>query len=102
MSVFVLGLTSLFDKLQTIKRSVKYVAFADYLKGVGKLIDIKIWWEALKMTGPKYSCYLKVSKSFLIIKREYYKYIYYKLPKKFFKKTRSKSQHKLWKNKGFH
>ena len=93
MSVFVLGLTSLFDKLQTIKRSVKHVAFADYLKGVGKLIDIKIWWEAVKMTG--------VSKSFLIIKREYYKYIYYKLPKIFFKKTRSKSQHKLWKNKGF-
>ena len=51
-------------KLQNIKQNVKYVSFADDLTGAGKL-------QAVIMEGPKYDYFLKASKWFLIVKREY-------------------------------
>ena len=42
MAAYALGLTRLLDHLQSVKRSVKHVAFADDLTGAGKLEGIKI------------------------------------------------------------
>ena len=45
MAEYALGLTPLFDYLQSVKRSVKHVAFADDLTGAAKLEELKIWWD---------------------------------------------------------
>ena len=74
MAAYALGLIPLLDHLQSVKRSVKHVAFADDLTGAGKLEEIKIWWDTLITEGPKYGVYPKPSKSFNIIRnmlREY-------------------------------
>ena len=57
MAAYALGLTPLLDHLQSVKRSVKHVAFADYLTGAGKLEEIKIWWDTLITESPKYGYY---------------------------------------------
>ena len=62
MAAYALGLTPLLDHLQSLKRSVKHVAFADDLTGAGKLKEIKIRWDTLIIEGPKYGYYPKPSK----------------------------------------
>ena len=42
--------------------------FADDSSAVGKLKDIRKWWQTLSETGPKYGYYPEPSKSILIIK----------------------------------
>ena len=42
MAAYALGLPPLLDYLQSVKRSVKHVAFADDLTGAGNLEEIKI------------------------------------------------------------
>ena len=74
MAAYALGLTSLLDHLQSFKRSVKHVAFADDLIGAGKLEEIKIWWDTLMTEGLKYGYYQKPSKSFLTVKQHYKEY----------------------------
>ena len=54
MAAYALGLTPLLDYLQSVKRSVKHVAFADDLTGAGNLEEIKIWWDTLITESPKY------------------------------------------------
>ena len=49
---YALGLTPLLDHLQSVKRSVKHVAFADNLTGTGTLKEIKIWWDTLVTKVP--------------------------------------------------
>ena len=72
MIAYALSLTPLLYYLQSVKRSVKHVAFADGLTGAGKLKKIKIWRDTLITEGPKYGYYPKPSKLFLIVK-DYYK-----------------------------
>ena len=72
MIAYALSLTPLLYYLQSVKRSVKHVAFADGLTGAGKLKKIKIWRDTLITEGPKYGYYPKPSKFFLIVK-DYYK-----------------------------
>ena len=74
MAAYALGLTSLLDHLQSVKRSVKHLAFVDDLTWAGKLKEIKIWWNTLITEGPKYGYYSKPSKSFLIVKQHYKEY----------------------------
>ena len=69
MTAYALGLTPLIDHLQSVKRSVKHVAFADDLTGAGNLEEIKIWWDTLITEGSKYGYYPKPSESFLIVKQ---------------------------------
>ena len=57
MVVYALNLTPLLDHLQSVKRSVKHVAFIDDLTGAGKLEEIKIWWDNLMTECPKYGYY---------------------------------------------
>ena len=52
MAAYALGLTPLLDHLQSVKRSVKHVAFADDLIGVGNSEEIKIWCDTLITEGP--------------------------------------------------
>ena len=47
MAAYILGLTPLLDHLQSVKKRVKHVAFADDLTGAAKLKEIKIWWDTL-------------------------------------------------------
>ena len=54
IAAYALGLTPSLDHLQSIKRSVKHVAFVDDLTGAGKLKEVKIWWDTLIAEGPKY------------------------------------------------
>ena len=42
MAAYALGLTSLLDHLQSVKRSIKHLSFVDDLNGAGKLKEIKI------------------------------------------------------------
>ena len=72
MAAYVLGLTPLLDYLQSVKRSVKHVAFADDLTCAGNLEKIKIWWVTLITEGPKYGYYPKPLKSFLYCKATLY------------------------------
>ena len=65
-------LSPLLDHLQSIKRGVKHVAFADDLTNAKKLEEIKIWWNVLMNECPKYGYYRQPSKSILIV-RQYYK-----------------------------
>ena len=74
MAAYALGLTPLLDHLQSVKRSVKHVAFADDQTGAGKLKEIKIWWDTLITEGSKYGYYPKPSKLFLILKQQYKEY----------------------------
>ena len=74
MAAYALDLTPLLDHLQSVKRSVKYVVFADDLTGAGNLEEIKIWWDTLITEGPKYGYYPKPSNSFLIVKQHYKEY----------------------------
>ena len=59
MAAYALGVTPLLDYLQSVKRSVKHVAFADDVTGVGNLEEIKIWWDTLITEGPKCGYYPK-------------------------------------------
>ena len=74
MAAYALGLTPLLHYLQSIRRSVKHVAFADDLTGAGNLEEIKIWWDTLITEGPKFGYYPKPSKSFLIVNQHYKEY----------------------------
>ena len=50
---------------------VKQAAFADDISGAGKLLALKIWWDAIIYYGPFLGYYAKPSKSWLIVKPEY-------------------------------
>ena len=58
MAEYALGVTPLLFHLQSVKRSVKHVAFANDLTGAGKLEEIKIWWVTLITEDSKYGYYL--------------------------------------------
>ena len=49
---------------------VKQAAFADDLTGVGKLKQLKIWWNMILEYGPYIGYHAKPSKSWLIVKKE--------------------------------
>ena len=68
MAGYALGFTPLLDHLQSVKRSVKLVAFADDVTGAGKLEKMKIWRDTLMTEDPKYGFYPNPSKSFLTAK----------------------------------
>ena len=51
---------------------VRQAAFADDLTGVGKLNQLLSWWKMIVHFGPYIGYYAKPSKSWLIVKEEYY------------------------------
>ena len=55
----------LINELQT-----KEVTFADDPKVAEKLADIKNFWDKLATVGPRYGCFPKATKSYLIVKKD--------------------------------
>ena len=51
---------------------VKYAAFADDLFGAGKFDHLRKWWDAIVNLGPYIGYHAKASKSWLIVKVQYY------------------------------
>lgn len=51
---------------------VKHAAFADDLFGAGDLDHLRKWWDAIVNLGPYMGYYAKASKSWLIVKGQYY------------------------------
>ena len=50
----------------------KRIAFADDFTGIGKLHHLKDWWESICTHGPHIGYFPKPSKSWLIVKEQYY------------------------------
>ena len=58
------------DITNTIDDSTKTAAYADDVTAAGKIIQLKNWWKALCMLGPKFGYYPEDSKSWLIVKEK--------------------------------
>ena len=60
----------LIDELSeaTAETDILQVWFADDGSGAGTLNDLKLWWEHLKIAGPKYGHHPKLSKTVLVLK----------------------------------
>ena len=48
--------------------SLRHVAFADDLRGAGKLFDLRRWWDNITNHGPLLGYYPRGDKSWLIVK----------------------------------
>ncbi|KAG0726683.1 hypothetical protein GWK47_036026 [Chionoecetes opilio] len=72
MAMYALGLSVLQDVISYEKTQVKQVAYADYLTGAGKIIDLKKWWTLVKQNGPTIGYTPNATKSILIVKSEHY------------------------------
>ena len=69
MPVYAVGLTTLLPLIKSTIE-VKHVAYADDLGGLGKLIEIRSWWDNVCKFGPLLGYYPEPSKSWLIVKEE--------------------------------
>ena len=73
MATYTLGilpvLHSLLDFVFINDLQTKEVAFADDFTVAGKLAVIKNFWDKLAITGPKYGCFPKSTKSYLTVKK---------------------------------
>ena len=65
-----IGLTPLLNNLQSISSVTKHAVFSDNLAGAEKLLQIKLWWDDLDVTGRKYGHYPKPTKSCIIVKHQ--------------------------------
>ena len=75
MGAYAIGLTPLLRFLHNFiisnSLTTKQVAFADDFTVAGKVEDIKMHWDILCVTGPKYGYFPKAEKSFLIVKENH-------------------------------
>ena len=71
MTFYAAGVKPLIDELHKIVEKLEHLTqslFADCCNGIGKLKEIKLWWDKLIELGPKFGYHLKSSKSVLIVK----------------------------------
>ena len=77
MAAYALGVTPLIQFLiefiNNNEHHSKEVAFADDFTVVGKVKEIKDYWDALLQIGPLFAYLPKPSKSYLIVKQQYQK-----------------------------
>ena len=52
-------------------KAAKHICYADDSRTAGKLKALKIWWDALQLSGPAYGYYPKPSMTSLIVKEEH-------------------------------
>ena len=75
MAAYALGVTQLIQNLLDITSSNKLyskeIAYADDFTVAGSIKDIKCYWEHLNSFAQFFGYYPKVSKSHLIVKRQY-------------------------------
>ena len=62
-------LHSLLDFVSTKDLQSREATFADDLTVAGRLAYIKNFWDELAIIGPKYGCFPKSTKSYLIVKK---------------------------------
>lgn len=72
MAMYALGMMRLQDIIRHENTSVKQVAYADDLTGVGKATDLKQWWDLVQTYGPQIGYFPNAAKSVLIVKPEHY------------------------------
>ena len=71
MGFYALGIRPLIDALQEFCKVVEECLqewFADDASALGKLLQVRKWWDKLNELGPKFGYFPKTSKSFLILK----------------------------------
>jgi hypothetical protein len=66
MALYALSIKGLIDKLNVVNCLQEW--FADDAAGLGRLIQLKAWWDLLQVLGPKYGYFPKASKCWLIVK----------------------------------
>ena len=70
MQMYAVGTRSLINTLQdeTDQAECQQVWYADDSSVVGKMLEMRKWWDILNVTGPKYGYFPKPSKTILIVK----------------------------------
>ena len=69
MSFYELGTTILLDRLKLTSPTTSQVSLADDIRGFGKILDLRIWWDTIISEGKKLErYYVNESKCWLIIK----------------------------------
>ena len=70
MALYALGISPLINKLANVvdNKKCKQVWYADDSSSAGILDEIKKWWDALYIQGPKYGYFPKPSKTILVVK----------------------------------
>ena len=71
MSMYTMGILPLLQ-LYMAKENTKRIAFADDFTGIGKLNQLKDWWDIVCLHGPNLGYFPKASKSWLIVKVQHY------------------------------
>jgi len=69
MSMYALSTVPLIHRLEDISTQVW---FADDAAAAGSLVDVLSWWRKLSALGPGFGYYTNASKSWLVVKENYY------------------------------
>ena len=67
MPFYALATRLLIDALDKGLPDLRQIWYADDATAVGKLCDLKRWWEKLSMIGPSFGYYVNLSKTWLVI-----------------------------------
>ena len=70
MAMYAIGTKPLLDKLMVAvdNKRCKQVWYADDSASAGKIDEMKVWWDELNSSGPKFGYYPKPEKTILIVK----------------------------------
>ena len=77
MSIYAIAIIALVLMIMEImstspNNTSKMVAYADDFTAAGTVKDLKYWWETLCELGPKFGYYPEASKTWLIVKNDFY------------------------------
>ena len=74
MGMYSLGLMPLLMTIETYmdKDTIKQIAFADDLTGIGKVQELQKWWNTIITNGPYIGYHVNQQKSWLVVKPEYF------------------------------
>ena len=70
MPFYALTTRPLIDALDKDLPDLRQIWYADDATAIGKLCDLKHWWEKLSMIGPSFGYYVNPSKTWLVIKEK--------------------------------
>ena len=71
MPVYAIGIIPLLAAINPNPcSSIKHVAYADDLGGIGKIPQLRSWWDKIVDMGPKLGYYPNAAKTWLVVKSE--------------------------------
>ena len=70
MPTYAIGLTPLLATIKT-NDETKHVAYADDLAGIGKLLNLRKWWDDIMINGPLIGYKPNAKKSWVVVKNEH-------------------------------